>query len=215
MYGTATTEPDFNPMKLNLIPALSLLAPLCAPAALVTFRYDTRINAAAAGGGTDMPLSILYTFDSAWPDDYNPDDPEDPDTGEISPRESTFGPVSVQVTLGSETVTTTGGVLGLVNDGFGAVGPQMDLYCLTGSGLEFSGSLLGMKPEGFWLSFYDVDSTMFSGGAKPELPLTPDFSTAADESQVFLHFTGPVRSIGGPVTSGFDFTVVPEPASCT
>lgn len=178
-----------------------LLASFSACAATVTWQFSTVMDGSKHGGTRDMPLSVVYTFDTSQPGGFEPE----------SESTSVFGPVTVRITLGAETVIATGAQIILTDnsgthvEGFPA---RTDTYELNANGAAIAGDILGMEIGGFMFLLFDNDQNMFAG--KPAYPQTPDFAALGDYQLTAFYPTGQAALLA-PLAAPYSLTVVPEP----
>ena len=186
-------------MKTKLI-LLAVLVSLPSQAAPLTFQFDSMIDTTAFGGASATPLSVTYTFDSASPEGSGP-----------FSGPGSYGPLTMQIRVGSETVSASGGGIFLWNH------IDSDGYDVRPSDSMFSGQLFGRDITNFRFLLVDQDATMFSSTA---LPLSPQFATFADFQQTEMSFAdGSALAIEEfpetPLGQRTPFTLmqVPEPST--
>jgi hypothetical protein len=202
-------------VRLLAIGFLFGLLNLDTAAAPVTFQYSTTVNASAFGGGLNTPLVVTYTFDSALAAGTGP-------FTSIS-NLSSYGPLSLTLSLGAYTVTGQGGGITVYNDVplYPAGEPS---YFEDGYGVRASSyqGLIDKKSVSFFRFLLVDDSPtspapMLSGTS---LPTDPAFSLQAQYQQLEITFTDGTSLIddefhGTPEASVVPFTLkaVPEPSS--
>jgi MYXO-CTERM domain-containing protein len=150
-----------------------------------------------------MPLQVNYSFDNALPEGFR----------SSNDSSSSFGPATLHITLGAESITATGAEIALWDNGTShLIGfpAQSDGYTVNAIGVTITGQLLGLDVKGFSFSLYDTDQAMFTG--KPELPSTPDFAAFGDY-QVTAFYFGELGSLVAPPLAPFRLAVIPEPSA--
>lgn len=194
-------------MKL-FCPLLCFLTSLHASAAIVTWQFNTVVDASEFGGLTETPLEVLYSFDNALPEGF----------GSSIDFTSSFGPATMHITLGAETVIATGAEIYLWNydkNYSSSFPPGTDGYELNANidaiGCSITGKLLGMDVSGVSFALYDNEGGFFT--EKPDLPASPDFAEMADFQTTFIYF-GISGGIGAPRLGPFHLSGVPEPSAC-
>ena len=187
-------------MKVIFFFLISLL-PLSAPAASVMFQFSTTVDVSRLGGRTDTPLKVVYSFDNTLPEGF----------GFSDAGSASYGPVSMVITLGTETITASGAELFLWNNGTSHMEgfpPRSDGYAVNANGGVITGQLLGATVHGFMFEILDFDQNMFDG--RPDLPLTTDFASAGDYQITFLYL-GEKGTLGAPPLAPFGLAAIPEP----
>lgn len=192
-------------MRLVPLLASSLLLTAIAPAATVTMRFETTVDASAFGGSATLPLIATYSFDSGLV----------PQSGIIS---EFYGPLlALEVQVGNETVqtfsNTTGSGITIWNDG-----PDGDAYDVVAN-FYSPQSVFGFGVNGFHLLLVDPSGGMFSDSSLPATlnlnaticyqQMGVDFVPFAtdDELGVSEHDDTPVGD-----RTPFTLTAVPEPS---
>ena len=174
----------------------------------VIFQYATTIDTTDFGGGPGTPLVVTYEFDSALADGSGP-------VGPIDSTSGSYGPLTMQIQLGGETVSAAGGGISVFDNAGSSI--IEDSYDVRPDDDSFSGQLLGRDVGFFRFLIVDSDRNMFNSTA---LPLSPDFATAADYQQVEFDFAdgSELSNSEGPEVpldqrTPFTLTAVPEPSS--
>lgn len=176
----------------------------------VIFQFNTTVDATELGGGSATPLLVTYTFDSTLPDGSGPTGPVDSTCG-------SYGPLFMQIQLGNEIVTASGGGISVFDNAGTSI--VEDSYDVRPDDYMFSGQLLGRDINFFRLLIVDSDRTMFSSTT---LPLMPGFATAGDYQQTEFDFAdGSYLAVeefpDTPLDQRMPFTltIVPEPSTFT
>jgi hypothetical protein len=161
-------------MKIMLSLMALFAVTLVGMSAPLTFQFSTTMDTTSFGGGSNTPLTVTYTFDSALPNGSGPGAP-------ISSTLGSYGPLSMEIRLGTETVAGSGGGISVFNNA-------------SASGLEdsydvrldsFSGQFFGRDLEIFRFLLVDESGTMFNA---THLPLSPGFAAATQFQQTEFNF---------------------------
>jgi hypothetical protein len=191
-----------------VVALISILTSVTLQALPVTFQFSTTVDATPLGGGPATPLIATYTFDSDLPNGSGPTGPVDSTCG-------SYGTLFMQIQLGNEIVTASGGGISVFNDA-GTTFVE-DSYDVRPDDGIFSGQLLGHDITFFRFLIVDLDRTMFSSTA---LPLMPGFATSGDYQQTEIQFAdgsylGVEEFFDTPSDQRvpFTLTIVPEPST--
>jgi hypothetical protein len=104
-------------MRTKLI-MLGMLISVAAHAAPLTFQFATTIDATPVGGSATAPLTVIYTFDSALADGSGPGNP-------VSPTLGSYGPLTMQIQIGGQTISATGGGISVFDNAGTTSGGQL------------------------------------------------------------------------------------------
>ena len=174
---------------------------LPAGAALVSYEFTTVIDISRLGGDKEAPLRVVFSFDD-----------KSDGFGSSNENSRSFGPASMVVTIGTESIFVTGAEIYLWNNtAISTVGfPEFsDGFSVNGVGGTTAGQILGKEVSGFVFSILDTDQIMFGG--RPELPANADFSLQGDYQQTALYADR--GSSVTPPRAPYILAVIPEPAS--
>ncbi len=155
---------------LRLLFCFLSLATLGTHAAPVSLQFSTTIDATRLGGSANTPLVVTYSFEGNLSNG----------TGPFAPHagSGSYGPARLQVKLGNQSVSATGGGITVGNNVGGT-----DEYDVRGE--NFSGTLFGRSVKFFRFLIVDAQATMFDGVA---LPISAEFATSADFQQTDFGF---------------------------
>lgn len=192
-------------MKLVPLLASSLLFTAIAPAATVTMRFETTVDATGFGGSASLPLVATYSFDSDLV----------AQSGAISEY---YGPlIDLELKVGNETLQTlsltAGSGITIWNDG-----PDGDAYYVA---VNFYSpqSVFGLGVNGFTFLLIDPSAGMFSDASLPtslSLDATTCYQSTGVDFMPFVTMEELAVSDHADTPVGdrapFTLTVVPEPS---
>ena len=174
--------------------------PVSSQAAPITFQYTTVKDATSLGGGATDALTVTYTFDDTLVSGSG--------TGDFDSSYSSYGPVSMTLSWGTESASGTNGSIVVKENG---VNDEYWVYFFTPDAV-FAGLVFGKSLNGVMVALM---GDIFGSDA---LPTSPAFASGATTS-VSVCVTNTKCSAIDLSSTATDFelvqttTPVPEPST--